>query len=72
MSDGASVQVTAGGVNFARNNPGQCVIWIVSGIRFDERRQVIADSGTLTIRDWCPDEVDLTSIVYRWTPPKAV
>ena len=71
MSDGASVQVTAGEVNFAWNNPGQCVIGIVSGIRFDEKRQIIRESGTLVTRDWCPDESDLSPIVYKWTPPTA-
>ena len=69
MSDGRSVQVTAGEVNSAQDHPGECVIGIVSGIRFDENREVIADSGTLVTRDWCPDEADLATIAYRWTPP---
>ncbi len=69
-TDGASVLVTQGEVNFAREHPGECVIGIVSGIRFDEDGALESTSGNLKVHNWDPDNGVLTARTYTWKPPR--
>lgn len=66
-TDGASVIVTAGEVEWARQHKGECVLGIVSGIRFvgDE---LDVGSGELTLHVWDPDTGVLTAKSYSWRP----
>lgn len=69
-SGGDNVFVTHGEVEWARSHPGQCVMGIVSGIRFDESTgKIDASSGSMRLIDWVPEDGALTPIQYRWTPP---
>lgn len=65
---GDRVLVTSGEVTFARDHPGECVMGVVSGIRFDQRGQLDVSSGTLKLHDWSPQDHELEPIQYRWTP----
>ena len=68
QSSGASVIVTAGEVEFAKSHPGQCVIGILSNVRFAIDGQVDENEATFAVRDWAPHEGELKPIDYRWTP----
>lgn len=68
-SDGDSVFVTHGEVEWARSHSGQCVMGVVSGVRFDgSTGKINPSSGTLRLIDWDPSSGALTPIQYRWTP----
>lgn len=54
QSSGGHVLVTAGEVAWARTH--QCVIGIVSGVRFQPDGQLDTTSGTLRIYPWSPRE----------------
>jgi len=66
--DGGTVLVTAGEVDFARAHPGQAVIGIVSGVRFDDDGLLDKDSGWLVRHAWNPDDGELVPTAYTWRP----
>ncbi len=68
-SDGLSVLVTRKEVEFARDYPGECVLGVVSNIRFLESGLLDESSGTLALHVWDPDTGSLRPDRYRWTPP---
>ena len=68
-TDGASVLVTPGEVKFARSHPGECVIGIVSGIKFLAGGALDSRSGKLATHDWDPDSGGLVPTAYTWAPP---
>ena len=66
QSNGTAVTVTAGEVAHARQHPGECVIGILSGLRFTDNGELDDSSAEFTLRQWWPAEEDLHSIEYRW------
>lgn len=70
-SDGTSVLVTSGEVEWARRHPGECVVGVVSGIGFDAAGNLDATSGTLKTYEWDPNTGGLKPLTYKWTPPPA-
>ena len=68
-TDGRSVLVTAGEVEWARSHPGECVLGIASGICFDAEGELDPNSGMLSIHDWNPDAGSLTPKSYSWCAP---
>lgn len=68
-TDGATVIVTRNEVAWARRHPGQCVMGIWSGMRFDTRGNIHPRIGRREIFDWQPDEDELSAIDYDWTVP---
>ena len=69
--DGASILVTPREVRYARAHLGECVIGIVSGIRFQPDGTLDPSSGTLATHDWDPDDGVLKPTGYTWAPPPA-
>ena len=67
-SAGASVIVTRGEVKWARQHPGECVIGILSDVRFLPGGDVDPDSGIFRIYDWNPDAGQLVPLDFDWTP----
>jgi hypothetical protein len=65
---GASVIVSRGEVNWARNHPGQCVLGVLSNVRFLPSGEVDLSSGIFRRYDWNPHEGDLAPREYDWTP----
>ncbi len=57
---GASVIVSKGEVNWARNNPNQCVLGILSNVSFLTTGEVDPHSGTFRLLQWNPDEGELS------------
>jgi hypothetical protein len=70
-TDGVSVLVTPGEVAHVRRHPGECVIGIVSGIRFLPDGSLDQRSGILATHDWDPDSGVLKPTAYTWAPPAA-
>ena len=68
-TDGVTVKVTSGEVEFARTHPGQCVLGTVSEIRFRDDGVVEPASGRLTTHQWDPDGGFLRPTAYDWRPP---
>lgn len=69
MSDAERVLVTRGEVEWARQHPRECVMGIVSGVRFHESTgEIDASSGTMRLLDWAPDTGHLAPVQYEWTP----
>ena len=68
MSEGDSVLVTSGEVDWARDHPDQCVMGIVSGIRFGAAGAIEQGSGSLRLLDWAPDRGTLTPKQFSWAP----
>ena len=66
QSTGDAVTVTAGEVAYARQHPGECVIGILSGLRFTDNGELDDSSADFTLRPWNPSEEDLKVIEYRW------
>jgi hypothetical protein len=66
--DGASILVTPRQVRYARAHLGECVMGIVSGIRFQPDGTLDPTGGTLAIHDWDPDSGVLKPTVYVWAP----
>jgi hypothetical protein len=64
--NGAHVLVTAGEVEWARSH--ECVIGIVSNIRFHPNGDIDITSGSLRVYPWSAPEGELTPTQYRWTP----
>ncbi len=50
-SDGLTVLVTAGEVAWAEQHPGECVLGVVSGIKFDAAGSLDKNTGSLTEYD---------------------
>lgn len=69
-TDGKSVIVSKGEVNFARKNPGECVLGILSGIRFHADGTLDDTSGHLEIHPWDPDTGVLDPTRFNWSPPQ--
>lgn len=65
---GASVIVSRGEVNWARDHPGQCVLGILSDVRFLPSGEVDPNSGIFHVYDWNPGEGELAPREYDWTP----
>lgn len=68
QSSGQRVLVTPGEVAFARKHKGECVMGIVSGIRFRDDGTPDEGSGELRLLDWNPDQGDLMATGYLWRP----
>lgn len=66
QSNGASVTVTSGEVHHARRHPGQCVIGILSGLRFTEDGELDDKDARFTVSPWNPIDEDLHATQYRW------
>ena len=66
QSNGASVTVTSGEVHHARRHPGQCVIGILSGLRFTEDGELDDKDARFTVSPWNPADEDLQATQYRW------
>jgi len=69
-TDGKSVIVSKGEVNFARKNPSECVLGILSGIRFNADGTLDDTSGHLEIHPWDPDTGVLEPTRFNWSPPQ--
>lgn len=69
-TDGKSVIVSKGEVNFARKHPGECVLGILSGIQFHADGSLDETSGHLDIHPWDPDTGVLEPTRFNWSPPK--
>jgi hypothetical protein len=67
-TDGLTVRVTSGEVDFARAHPGECVLGVVSDIRFLADGNLDKKSGKLLIHEWEPDAGLLTPRAYDWRP----
>ena len=67
--DDASILVTPREVRYARDHLGECVIGIVSGIRFQPDGALDPSSGTLATHNWDPDGGVLKPAGYTWAPP---
>jgi Domain of unknown function (DUF3883) len=68
-SIGTTVEVTKGEVNHAKNNPGQCVMGIVSGIAIQaDGTSAQPGTGMLHLYDWDPSAGTLTPTRFDWTP----
>lgn len=65
---GESVIVTRGEVAWARMHPGQCVLGVLSGVRFDAAEEVDPSSGSLDLFDWLPDDDELEPRQFDWSP----
>jgi len=68
VKTGQSVIVTRREVQWARDHPGECVLGVLSDIRFTEDGEVDPDSGTFRLYPWDPDDDDLHPRDYDWTP----
>jgi hypothetical protein len=66
QSNGTTVTVTAGEVAHARQHPGECVIGILSGLRFTDHGELDDSDANFALRQWCPADEDLQAIEYRW------
>ena len=66
QSNGASVTVTSGEVHHARQHPGQCVIGILSGLRFTQDGELDEREAQFTVSPWEPADEDLQATQYRW------
>ena len=66
-SDGAIVTVTAGEVAHARQHPGECVIGILSGLKFTEDGELDVTGAEFVLREWNPVEEDLRAMEYQWS-----
>jgi hypothetical protein len=64
----ASVIVTRGEVRWARQHLGECVIGILSDVRFLPGGDVDPDSGIFCVYDWNPDAGQLVPLDFDWTP----
>jgi len=69
VTDGQRVIVTRGEVNWAQQDPGECVLGILSGIAIRSDGSVDPDSGTLHRYTWNPDNDDLDPLAYDYYPP---
>ena len=66
--EAAAVQVTRGEVEFARANPGRCVMGIVTGVRVSRSYVLDETSGELRVLAWDPDVGELVPRRYSWEP----
>lgn len=66
QSNGASVTVTSGEVDHARRHPGECVIGILSGLRFTQDDELDDKDARFTVSPWNPADEDLQATQYRW------
>jgi hypothetical protein len=68
QGDGGSVLVTPGEVDFARRRRGECIMGIVSNIKFSEDGQLDATQAHLRVLDWDPNSGTLTATGFSWSP----
>lgn len=66
-SHGAIVTVTAGEVAHARQHPGECVIGILSGLKFTEDGELDESGAKFVLREWNPVEEDLRAMEFQWS-----
>lgn len=67
---GAGVLVSIGEVKHAREHPGQCVMGVLSGIRFGPDGQVDPESGTFRMLPFNPADDALVVTGYQWRLPE--
>lgn len=67
---GAAVLVTTGEVKHAREHPGQCVMGVLSDIRFGPDGQVDPQSGTFRMLPFEPADDALAVTGYQWRLPE--
>lgn len=70
QSGGESLLVTPNEVTFAREHRGQCVIGVVSDIRFNIDGTLDESSGNFRIYDWTAHESELVATGFKWKPSK--
>lgn len=68
-TDGRTVKVTVGEVRFAEVHRGECVLGVVSGIRFGPDGSLVEESGRLEVHNWDPSTGTLEPTGFDWTPP---
>lgn len=66
QNSGEAVFLTAGEVEHARRNGGDCFIGIWSGMRFNDQGEIDDDEGETIIMPFEPDLGTLTALQYRW------
>ncbi|HBV09922.1 MAG TPA: hypothetical protein DEB66_07725 [Micrococcaceae bacterium] len=71
QSSGDSLLVTPNEVTFAREHKGQCVIGVVSDIRFDPDGSLDESSGIFRIYDWTAHVSELVATGYKWKPSRS-
>ncbi len=69
QGSGNKVFVTRGEVEHARQNHGDCVIGIWSGMRITDHGAIDPDAGDFTVFDFEPDAGILVPVQYQWTIP---
>ncbi len=69
-TDGKSVIVSKGEVDFAREHPGECVLGILSAIRFHGDGTLDETSGHLDVHPWDPGTGVLEATRFTWSPPQ--
>ena len=67
---GQAVLVTRGEVEHARAHPGQCVLGVLSEIRFSPTGQPNEQSGVFRLVPWNPDTGELRVASYEWRLPQ--
>lgn len=67
---GTAVLVTIGEVAHARRHPGQCVMGVLSDIRFDAAGQVDSESGTFRLLPFEPADDALEATGFQWRLPE--
>lgn len=67
-TDGSSVIVSRGEVAWARSHVGECVLGVLSGVRFTADNDIDPVSGRLQLFEWLPDDDELAPRVLDWTP----
>lgn len=66
QSTGESVIVTAAEVAHARRHPGQCVIGVLSNLRFTDDGALDGSGAEFILHPWNPKDEDLQATEYRW------
>lgn len=72
-NDGSQVFLTKNEVSHARGHPGQCALFVVSGILVAEGAdgRLEATGGVARVKEpWIPAEGDLTALTYRYVVPR--
>lgn len=55
-------------MRWAREHPGECIIGVLSDLRFTDHGEVDPSSGTFRLYEWFPDDDELEARGYDWTP----
>lgn len=65
---GNSVMVTRNEVAWASDHPGECVLGVLSDIKFDKAGVLDPSVGTFQIFKWEPEDAELNPISFDWKP----